>query len=431
MRVCPECNTAPDAGMVSLSSLLGNPGRRSSGSARARALSRVPPRARRALAARQQQLTDAQEQQNREEEEMQAREEAPAFQQQAALQGGGEVAEQPSWQQGGEVLASARTQQLPYRVSGSLELPQPAYGSVVTSSQPDLAIRFTQSHLEPPEGVNAPVVPKQVWDDAQATKTMAERLKHVLRRQKGVASDMQARVDHLRLFISQNAAAVVKQAEDLDAELTRLILERKTKGIRGQQGAPGTPGLPGPAGSQGTNGSPGADGLPGMRGVEGDRGPTGAAGPAGPAGPPGHTGLQGDRGPQGPIGKLGPQGVEPGVYMASLTQPSLSSFNPSLCPDGDNGVVRLAACTGKACRLEVLHQEHWGSVCDDKFTHTNARVVCSSLGYPAHRAEVRALPCVSGFQVHVAVIPGMVPTRDSNGFERGGTAAQVWCKQRC
>jgi len=136
---------------------------------------------------------------------------------------------------------------------------------VTTSSNPDLAIRFSQSHLEPPEGVNAPVVPKQIWDDAQATKTMAARLKHVLRRQKGAASDMQARVDRLRTFIVDNAAAVVKQAEDLDTELTKRILTKHTKGPKGKQGAPGTPGLPGAAGPQGTDGSPGADGARGRR----------------------------------------------------------------------------------------------------------------------------------------------------------------------
>jgi hypothetical protein len=374
--VCPECSTSADAGVVSLSSLLGGN--------RARASSKVPAPAPRAYAARRQQLIGAQEQDNGD-NFMHANDDERTYQQMAQQSEG--VAASSPYQAGG-AMAQAPTQQLPYRVSGSLELPEPAYGSVATSMNPDLAIRFTQSHLEPPEGVNAPVVPKPVWDDAQATKMMAARLKRVLKKQKGVASDMQARVDRLRLFISDNAAAVVKQAEDLDSELTKLILKRKTRGIRGKQGAPGTPGLPGPAGSQGSNGGPGAVGAPGNRGVRGTRGATGTAGHAGPAGPTGPRGLVGPRGPKGKRGELGPQGHEPGVYMATLRRPSLSSFNPSLCPDGDNGIVRLAACTSKACRLEVLHQDHWGSVCDDKFTHTNARVVCSSLGYPAHRAEV-------------------------------------------
>jgi len=377
VRVCPDCDTAADAGAVSLSSILG--GSRNAIAAPSRMTAQLP---RNYVAqARQQQLYPMQQQQQQQQMEQVQDEEQQAQEQQMSQQQGG------SFQKEQWGAAPVKTQQLPYRVSGSLELPEPTYGSVTTSSNPDLAIRFSQSHLEPPEGVNAPVVPKQIWDDAQATKTMAARLKHVLRRQKGAASDMQARVDRLRTFIVDNAAAVVKQAEDLDTELTKRILTKHTKGPKGKQGAPGTPGLPGAAGPQGTDGSPGADGARGRRGTRGPRGGTGAAGHAGRAGATGHKGLLGTRGPTGKRGELGPQGHEPGVYMATLKRPSLSSFNPSLCPDGDNGVVRLASCSNKACRLEVLHQDHWGSVCDDKFTHVNARVVCSSLGYPAHRAE--------------------------------------------
>eukprot|EP00802_Teleaulax_amphioxeia_P015158 Tamp_15244.p1 GENE.Tamp_15244~~Tamp_15244.p1 ORF type:complete len:495 (+),score=86.36 Tamp_15244:22-1485(+) len=379
VRVCPECATSAAADAVSLSSILGGAGN----AVRAPAsMSAQVPQAYAAPAREQQfnpvpqRMEQAQAQAHWAQEQQMAQMDA-AYTPRAGAQGAG----------GQPQAASARTQQLPYRVSGSLELPEPAYGSVTTTSNPDLAIRFTQSHLEPPEGMNAPVVPKPIWDDAQATKRMAAHLKRVLRKQKGVANDMQARVDRLRAFIVDNAADVVKETDDLDAELTTLILKRKTRGVTGKQGAPGTPGLPGPAGAQGTNGSPGATGARGHRGVPGPRGETGTAGHAGSAGATGHRGIVGPRGPKGKQGELGPQGHEPGVYMATLKRPSLSSFNPSLCPDGDNGVVRLAACTSKACRLEVLHQDHWGSVCDDKFTHVNARVVCASLGYPAHRAE--------------------------------------------
>jgi hypothetical protein len=370
VRICPECETAPDAGAVSfsLSSILG--GSRNAIAAPPTMQSQVPQVY--SAPVRQQQLYNRGQQM----------EEAQDNEQQA---------QEHQMTQMGAVYPQAgiaRTQQLPYRVTGSVELPEPAYGTVTTTANPDVAIRFTQSHLEPPEGMNAPVVPKAIWDEAQATKTMAARLKRVLRRQKGVANDMQAKVDRLREFIVSNTVAVVEKTEEIDRELTAEILKKKTKGVTGSQGAPGTPGLPGPAGAQGPNGSPGATGPRGHRGAQGPRGPTGATGPAGGAGEDGPVGARGERGPQGPLGELGPQGQEPGAVMASLSRPQLSSFDPSLCPDGDNGIVRLAACTREACRLEVLHQDHWGSVCDDKFTHTNARVVCSSLGYPAHRAEV-------------------------------------------
>jgi len=368
VRVCPECEASATADAVSLSSILG--GASNAVTAPSRMSAQVPQAY--AAPAREQQpnsvlLRMAQAQAHRAQEQEMAQVEA-----------------------GGQPQADrARTQQLPYRVSGSLELPEPVYGTVTTTSNPDLAIRFTQSHLEPPEGMNAPVVPKAVWDDAQATKRMAAHLKRVLTRQEGLGSDMQARVDRLRAFIVDNAAAVVRKTNELDAKLTTLILEKQTRGATGQQGAPGTPGLPGQQGAQGIEGSPGATGARGAQGASGTRGDAGVAGHAGTFGATGQQGLVGPRGPKGKQGELGPQGVEPGVYLATLKRPSLSSFNPSLCPDGDNGVVRLAACTSKACRLEVLHQQHWGSVCDDKFTHVNARVVCSSLGYRAHRAEVR------------------------------------------
>lgn len=376
VRVCPECETSATADAVSLSSILG--GASKAVNAPSRMSAQVP----------QAYVAPAREQQP-----------SPVLQRVAQAQvHRAQEQEMAQVEAGGQPWA--RTQQLPYRVSGSLELPEPVYGTVTTTSNPDLAIRFTQSHLEPPEGMNAPVVPKAVWDDAQATKRMAAHLKRVLRRQRGLGSDMQARVDHLRAFIVDNAAAVVRETNKLDSELTKLILEKQTRGVTGQQGAPGTPGLPGPQGAQGIAGSPGATGARGAQGARGPRGNAGVAGHAGTFGETGQQGLVGPRGPKGKRGELGPQGVEPGVYLATLKRPSLSSFNPSLCPDGDNGVVRLAACTSKACRLEVLHQQHWGSVCDDKFTHVNARVVCSSLGYRAHRAEVRVnLHCCSAVSV--------------------------------
>jgi len=32
-------------------------------------------------------------------------------------------------------------------------------------------------------------------------------------------------------------------------------------------------------------------------------------------------------------------------------------------------------------RLEVYYAEHWGTVCDDKFSDIDAGVVCNSLGF--------------------------------------------------
>ena len=48
-----------------------------------------------------------------------------------------------------------------------------------------------------------------------------------------------------------------------------------------------------------------------------------------------------------------------------------------------NGAVRLV--NGRAVnngRLEICYNNQWGTVCDNSFSNTDARVVCRQLGYP-------------------------------------------------
>ena len=63
------------------------------------------------------------------------------------------------------------------------------------------------------------------------------------------------------------------------------------------------------------------------------------------------------------------------------------------CAGGANGATsgstRLVDCTAAGCRLEVRHDDQWGTVCGDTaaggstgFSDTAARVVCRSLGLP-------------------------------------------------
>eukprot|EP00960_Hanusia_phi_P010744 315685-Hanusia_phi.AAC.2 len=194
-----------------------------------------------------------------------------------------------------------RTQQLPIRVSGSLEIPETQGASSMTQVNPAVAIRFAESHVEPP--AQPPTVPEEIWDDAQATKAMADKLKHALTKQEGADQVMQDKVNKLREFIASNANAVEEEASSVDSELTQLIKERATKGPTGERGDPGQAGQPGTPGAPGRNGMVGAMGQPGEQGERGEEGPTGAVGPAGPAG---------EDGPPGPPGPAGPPGAKGG-----------------------------------------------------------------------------------------------------------------------
>ncbi|XP_035188097.1 macrophage receptor MARCO isoform X2 [Oxyura jamaicensis] len=179
-------------------------------------------------------------------------------------------------------------------------------------------------------------------------------------------------------------------------------------GFNGSMGEPGRPGQKGEAGSAGEQGPPGAagpSGRPGQKGEKGDLGPRGSPGMAGNAGLkgekgdsglagiPGQKGIKGDQGPQGspgPIGQKGSKGDHGSSGLKGVKgekgdrglpgSPGTKGSKGEQGAGGFSNYIRIAG-GGSRGRVEILHNQSWGTICDDGWDLQSASVVCRMLGY--------------------------------------------------
>lgn len=138
-----------------------------------------------------------------------------------------------------------------------------------------------------------------------------------------------------------------------------------TPGIKGEKGDPGTPGSRGEKGDSGMSGQKGEPGTPGFKGEKGDMGNIGPQGIPGEQGPIGFNGTQGPPGPKGLKGEKGD---------------TTKYVNVRLVPGKNRG------------RVEVMHNNVWGTVCDDSFGNLDGRVICKMLGFQSVVTTFTATP---------------------------------------
>ncbi|XP_028250204.1 macrophage receptor MARCO-like isoform X2 [Parambassis ranga] len=156
-------------------------------------------------------------------------------------------------------------------------------------------------------------------------------------------------------------------------------------GVSGPKGEMGLKGEPGTAGETGPRGPPG-DQVPGPRGEKGE---PGGPGPGGDKGDPGFPGLQGtpgvgipgQKGDHGDVGLPGPPGVKgPSGSNGTAGPPGPPGAKGEKGESGKEMIVRLVPGKNQG-RVEVKHNNVWGTICDDSFDRLDGMVICKMLGF--------------------------------------------------